>query len=253
MRKIRLKQKRKLKITNKIFIIIILLLLGIFFFLKYSNDKIFPILIKQAKIDSEKMCIVIIQNSITDEMLSKLNNEKLFNVIKNNNGEVQTIDFNSSIVNKFLIETTNIVSNNLKKLEKGEIEDISFIKSEDYNIKNLKNGVISEIPMGIITNNVLLSNIGPKIPVKINLIGNVVSGIETTVKNYGINSSIVQIFAKVEVTEEVIIPFQTKRVKVVNNIPVAIKIIEGKVPEYYSNGELNKSSSIISLPIEKDN
>ena len=253
MKKIRLKRKKKLKMSNKISIIIIMLIMSIALFLKYSNDKIFPILIKQAKIDSEKMCIVIIQNSITDDMLEKLNNEKLFNVIQSNNGEIQTIDFNSAIVNKFLLETTNIVSQNLKKIEKGKIDDISFINNDDYNIKNLKNGVISEVPMGIITNNVLLSNIGPKIPVKINLVGNVVSSIETTVKNYGINNSIVHVFAKVEVTEEVIIPFQTKRVKVVNNIPVAMKIIEGKVPEYYSNGELNKSSNIISLPIEKDN
>ena len=106
----------------------------------------------------------------------------MYNVIQNKDGEIQTIDFNPVIVNKFLSSTTSIVSNNLKKIEKGKINDISFINSEEYNIKNLKNGVISEIPMGIISNNVLLSNIGPKIPVKLNLIGNVVSSVETTVR-----------------------------------------------------------------------
>ena len=106
--------------------------------------------------------------------------------------------------------------------------------------------------MGIISNNVLLSNIGPKIPVKLNLIGNVVSSVETTVKNYGINSALIEIYANVEVTEEVIIPFQTERIKITNNIPIAIKIINGSVPDYYSDGKLNSSSNILSLPIETD-
>ena len=177
------------------------------------------------------MAIVTIKNSLNDDVL-KILDDDMYNVIQNKDGEIQTIDFNPVIVNKFLSSTTSIVSNNLKKIEKGKINDISFINSEEYNIKNLKNGVISEIPMGIISNNVLLSNIGPKIPVKLNLIGNVVSSVETTVKNYGINSALIEIYAKVEVTEEVIIPFQTERIKIVNNIPVAIKIINGKVPDY---------------------
>ena len=148
---------------------------------------------------------------------------------------------------------TNIVSDNLKKIETGKIDNISFINSEDYNIEKLKNGVISEVPLGIITNNVLLSNIGPKVPVKLNLVGNVVSSIETKISNYFINSALIEIYAKIEVTEEVIIPFQTKRIKVQNNVPVTIKVIQGNVPNYYNSGSLTKSSDIISLPIETDN
>jgi sporulation protein YunB len=253
MKKIRLKSKKRLKIKTKISIIILMIIIFIYFFLSYADKKIFPVLMQQAKIDSKKMAIVVIKNSLNDDVLSILEEDELFNVVQNNNGEVQTIDFNPVIVNKFLAKTTSIVSENLKKIENGKIDDISFINSEDYNIKNLKNGVISEIPMGIITNNVLLSNIGPKVPVKLNLIGNVVSSIETSVSNYGINSALLEIYAKVEVTEEVIIPFQTKRIKVQNNIPISIKIIQGTVPEYYNNGSLTKSSDIISLPIETTN
>ena len=207
---------------------------------------------KQAQIDCKKMAINIMKNSLTDDVLNILDEDELCYIVQNKNGEVQTIDFNPITVNKFLSETTSIVSENLKNLESGQVSDISFINSEEYDIKKLKNGVISEIPMGIITNNVLLSNLGPKVPVKLNLIGNVVSSIETSISNYGINNAIVKIYAKVEVTEEVIIPFQTKRIKVVNNIPIAIKIIQGKVPDYYNDGKLNSSSNILSLPIETD-
>lgn len=250
MKKIRLKSKKDIKLSTKITTIIIIIVISIYMFLNYCGKKVFPVIMKQALIDSKKMAITIIKNSLNDDVLSVLDTDELFYIIKNDTGEVQTIDFNPVIVNRFLSKTTSIVSENLKNIENGKISDISFINSDDYNIKNLKNGVISEIPMGIITNNVLLSNLGPKVPVKLNLIGNVVSSIETNISNYGINNAIVEIYAKVEVTEEVIIPFQTKRVKITNNIPVAIKIIQGRVPNYYSDGKLNSSSNILSIPIE---
>ena len=251
MKRVHLRSHKKMKISTKISITIILILISTCLLINYSGKKFLPVIMNQANIDCKKMAIVTIKNSLNDDVL-KILDDDMYNVIQNKDGEIQTIDFNPVIVNKFLSSTTSIVSNNLKKIEKGKINDISFINSEEYNIKNLKNGVISEIPMGIISNNVLLSNIGPKIPVKLNLIGNVVSSVETTVKNYGINSALIEIYAKVEVTEEVIIPFQTERIKIVNNIPVAIKIINGKVPDYYSDGKLSTSSNILSIPIETD-
>lgn len=249
MRKIRLKSHKKMKIRNKIVLTIIFLILCVILFLNYCGKRIFPVLMQQAKIDCKKMAITTIKNSVNDDVLNTLKEDDMFNVIKNNSGDIQSIDFNPIIVNKVLSKTTQIVSQNLQNIEKGKVNDISFINNQDYDLKKLKNGVISEIPMGIITNNVLLSNLGPKVPVKINLIGNVVSSIKINVSNYGINSALVEVYAKVEVTEEVIIPFQTNRVKVVNTVPIAIKIIQGKVPDYYSDGKLSKDSNILSIPI----
>lgn len=205
-----------------------------------------------AKIDTEKMAVAIMSNSINDDILNTLSREDIFNITKNNDGEVSSVDFNPVVVNKVLLMTSSAVSNNLKNIEKGNIKNLTFLNTDDYNLKKLKNGVISEIPMGIITNNALLSNLGPKIPVKINLIGNVISNVNAKVKNYGINSAIVEIYAHVEVTEEVVIPFSTQQIKVENDIPIAIKIIQGKVPNYYNNA-LEKNSSSLSIPIDVDN
>lgn len=250
MKKIRLRSHKGIKASTKISTILFLIMILTYFFIDFCGKKVLPIIMSQAEIDCKKMAILIIKNSLNDDVLSILD-DNMYDVIQNNNGEIQTIDFNPKIVNKFLSSTTNVISGNLKNLEQGKIEEISFIDSS-YDIENLKNGIISEVPMGIITNNVLLSNIGPKIPVKINLIGNVVSSIETNVSNYGINSALVEVIAKVEVTEQVIIPFQTKTIKIVNDIPVAIKIINGSVPEYYGSGRLTESSNILSIPIEND-
>ena len=251
MKKIKLRRKKKIKTSTKISTTILFIIIFTSFFMNYCGNKILPVIMKQAKIDSKKMAILIIKNSLNDEVLSTLD-DNMYTVIQNKNGEIQTIDFNPIIVNKFLTKTTSVVSKNLKNLETGNIKNISFIDKDDYNYKNLKNGVISKIPMGIISNNILLSNLGPKVPVKINMIGNVVSNIEIKVSNYGINSALIQVIVKVEVEEEVIIPFQMKNIKIVNEIPVAIKVINGNVPEYYSNGKLNEHSNILSIPIENN-
>lgn len=251
MKKIKLKNRNGLKVSTKISTIIIFVIVVTIVFINYCGNNVLPTIMKKAQIDCKKMAILIIKNSLNDDVLNTLEDD-MYNVIQNKDGEIQTIDFNPIVVNKFLTKTTNVVSNNLRNLENGKIDDISFINSDDYDIKNLKNGVISEIPMGIITNNVLLSNLGPKVPVKINMIGNVISSVETKVSNYGINSALIEVFAKVEVTEEVIIPFQTKTIKIVNEIPVAIKVINGNVPEYYGNGKFSESSNILSIPIENE-
>lgn len=251
MKRIKLKKKNKIKLSTKISTIIVFIIICTYIIMNYSSKKVIPMLMSEAEIYCKKMAIMIIKNSINEEVLKTLD-DNMFKIVQNNNGKIQTIDFNPIIVNRFLTKTTSVVSDNLTNLEKGNIDEISFLDKENFNYKKLKNGVISEIPMGIITNNVFLSNLGPKVPVKLNLIGNVVSNVETKVRNYGINSALVEIIVKVEVSEQVIIPFQTKTIKIVNEVPVSIKIINGNVPNYYLNGSMSERSNVLSIPIQQD-
>lgn len=250
MKRLKLKKKIKIKISTKITFIIIIVIIGTSLFINYVNKKMLPSLMKYAIADTKKLALTVMENSVDENIIKILSEEEIFYISKNNDGEVSDIDFNPVVVNKVLNETTKVVNNNLKNLEKGDISNITYINKEDYNIKNLKNGVISELPIGIATNNSLLANIGPKIPVKLSMSGNVISNVYTKTKTYGINSIMVEVYAHIEVNEEVIIPFYSKEIKVQNNIPIAIKIIQGKVPEYYSG--LNKESSTLSIPIDNN-
>ena len=89
-----------------------------------------------------------------------------------------------------------------------------------------------------------MSNIGPKIPIKLNLIGDVISNIETKVTNYGINNALLEIGVYVEVSSKINLPFISKTVKVSNVIPISMKVIEGKVPQMYLNGYTTNSNLI---------
>lgn len=245
----KLRKSKKMKISTIISILLLFIIICSYYFIYYVNKIILPVLMTEAKVDAKKMALTVMENSVNDDVLKILKEEDIFVVSNNNDGEVSNIDFNPVVVNKVLNKTLSVVNDNLKKIEKGQIDNITYINKEDYNIKKLKNGVISELPLGLVTKNALLSNIGPKVPVRLNMTGTAIGNIYTDTKSYGINSAIVEVYAHVEVTERVIIPFSSKEIKVYNNVPIAIKIVQGKIPEYY--GGLNNSSQI-SIPIDNN-
>ena len=92
--------------------------------------------------------------------------------------------------------------------------------------------------------NSLLANLGPKIPVRLNLYGDISSEIQTTITNYGINNAMLEASVVMTLEERVILPFVSKQIKIESRIPIAMKLIRGNIPEYYFNGIDNNSPSI---------
>ena len=102
----------------------------------------------------------------------------------------------------------------------------------EYHEKN--NGIITRITITSITNNVFLERYGPRIPIKLELDGNVFTSIDTKVKEYGFDSALIEISIKVEANVLVIIPFRSKKEKLVNYIPLSIKIIKGNTNSLFN-------------------
>jgi sporulation protein YunB len=251
MRK-RIKLKRIIKIDKiSIYIIVIILVfMSIITGLSYINKKVSPILLNRAEEETKNLSNMIINKALIEQLSEGIDIENLFTIIQNKDGEIQTVDFNSIVVNKVLSTTTSVVQKNLKAIEKGDLKSIQYKDSIEVDDENLKKGIIYEIPIGVITNNAFLSNLGPRIPVKINIIGNVISTIKTNITPYGINNALVEVLVHIEVSEQVNIPFTSKNTVVSTDIPVAVKLIQGKVPTYYGSNGLTKESNIFSIPIE---
>ena len=166
-----------------------------------------------------------------------------------NSGEIQIVDFKSKKANELLENITMRIQKNLVKLENGNIKDFDLATTfNGVRYRKIKSGVVCEIPEGIIFSNVLLSNTGPVIPVKFSFVGQVTSNIKTKVSSYGINSVYIEIYAHVEVKEKITMPVGSKDITVKNDIPIAMKIIQGSIPNYYQNPIISDSSQF-SLPI----
>lgn len=239
------------EIKNNLFIasIIFGIILSVLILISMSK-RISPILFNYAELEIQKLSTAIINRAVNKQLANGMDTDSLFTIIKNNENEIQTIDFNPTIVNKILNTTTNVVLINLKAVEEGNIDFIELpdvlIKTDE---KNLKNGIIYELPLGVVTNNTFISNIGPKLPIKLNVIGSVEANIKTNIKEYGINNALIEVYVRIIVTEQVNVPFISKRISVSTDIPIALKIIQGKVPQYFG-GNMSKESSILSIPIQ---
>ena len=239
-------KKMNLVILSFIFIFIIIILL-----FKIINERVNPILFSYAELESKKFASIIINKAIEKNVANDLVIDELYIINKKENGEISSVDFNPVIVNKVLTKVTSSVQMNLKNLEEGNLDllEVSDNILMYYDKENLKKGIVFKIPSGIVFNNSLLSNLGPKIPVRFTLVGDVLSGINTKITNYGINNALLEVNVNIKLTLKVILPISSKEVNVETNVPIAIKMIQGSVPEYYSNG-LNNS---FSIPLEQNN
>ena len=246
------RKRRKFDKINMVIVVIILLFLSIIMCLGYINAKLSPVLLDFAELETAKLANLIINRAVTKQIANGIDVDKLFSTIQNNNGEIQTIDFNPTVVNKVLNMTTNAVHTSLKAVEQGNIDMIEVPDDilVEYDKKKLKKGIVFEIPLGAVSGNAFISNLGPKIPVKLNLIGSVNSNIETKISEYGINNALIEVYVKIDVTEKINLPLSSKDVTVSNDIPIAMKIVQGKIPDYYNSSGLNQNSSVFTLPIK---
>ena len=247
MKKIKLKKKKKKYIFTKITIISILIIYASFTLIKYISNKASPILFSYAEAETKKITTLIINKAVTKQITSEnIDNDSLFEIVKNNNNDIQLITFNSINVTKILNEITNTVQINLKAIEEGKIDSLELPENtlSQYSKDKLKQGIIYEIPIGVISNNSFLSNLGPKIPVKLNIIGDVVTGINSKVSEYGINNALLEVGIDVKVNSRINLPFISKEVSVKTTVPIVIKLIEGNIPNMYLDSIKNSSNIV---------
>lgn len=253
-RKVHLKKQRNYffkKKSNLVILILVSIFIGVAWLFWFSNKKITPIIMDYAEIQAGRIATLVINQAITKEMADEIEMEDLFITIKDDNGEIKSLDFNPIAVNKMLSMVTSNVQLYLRNLESGNLDEIGLTNSSlsGYDIDKLRKGIIYEVPTGVIFDNSILYNIGPKIPVRLSLIGDIISNVDTKVTDYGINNALIEIIINISVVEQVMLPFASKKVTVSTNVPVAIKLVQGNVPEYYLNGNLSESK-VLSVPVE---
>lgn len=210
-----------------VLIIIIISIIGV----NIINNKITPLVMDYSIGEMKRVTSIIINRSVNSDILDKEDMNNLFVITKDDNGEVMTISLDSIIVNKITDNISDACEDNLRLIEDGKYDELKekFNIGEEY----------FYVPSGIIFKNTLLSGIGPKIPINLKIVGNVTSGIKTEVKEYGINNSLITISSEITLEMMIILPFSSDYVSITNLIPISIKLIQGKVPQFYGGSLVN--------------
>lgn len=211
----------------KLAIILIIIFFIVFLMGKLINNISYTFM-EYTKSKALEMVNLRINSSIKEDVYNDLK-EDIFYINKNNNNEIEMIDYNTYKLNLLLDKVTTSVQD--------EITDLTSDKKTFY------------IPFFSIFNNPLISNIGPDIPVRITLVNAIYSNCEIRIKEFGINNCLVEIYVLLQINIKVILPIISDNIVIENEIPISYKIINGKIPQYYGDS-ISKSSNIYTLPID---
>ena len=167
-----------------------------------------------AKRKSNNIISSIINKAIND-VIYKDNYKNIIEIEKDNNGIITNLNFDNKKINEILYLTTENLLDSINELESNSKKNIFYV------------------PMGVIHDTPILVNIGPKIPFIIEIIGSTNNYSYNNIKEYGINSSIVEVFIRINMQIQVILPFRSEIFSIDKDILLDSKIVQGEIPNYY--------------------
>ncbi|MFG6117000.1 MULTISPECIES: sporulation protein YunB [Thalassobacillus] len=218
------------------------------------NKGITPTLIEIAETRTKQFGRDAIVDAVGKRIADDLTYEDLMDIQKDNNGNIVYMGWNSVVVNRVLRNTTFRVQNYLRQIEKGNLPDpgapLDVPLDEENDVDEIEESpILVRIPIGQATKNTLLANLGPKVPVRFQVIGYVESNVENNITEYGINSALFELVIHIKAEVRIVIPFSTKTSTVTADIPVAHSTIMGPVPDFY-NGSGGEKSPSFSVPMD---
>ncbi|MBN3554464.1 sporulation protein YunB [Fictibacillus nanhaiensis] len=207
-----------------------------------------PTLMYVAQRKTEEIASLAINEAIFNKLFDSIDMQDILISKEDKDGNIVFAGVNQKVVNNVQYKSAIVVQEFLKEIEKGKIPE--SIKSEKLGLSKKhpdEPGVIMDIPLGQATENSLLANLGPRIPIKFTIVGDVNTDIEEKIETVGINNTWISINIIVTVKAKVVIPFATETAIVTRPIQIMGQFIPGEVPIYY-----NQSGDPIqpALPID---
>ncbi len=208
----------------------------------YINHRTRDYVYEYSYMIANKITKYIVNNAYVREKVNYYASD-IYDIVKDDANEIKNIIYDSGVINDLINSIGDRVYNMFSMIESGDMRKIKVNANILTNKRNDNDGIILEVPSGLLFNNYLFSNLGPKMPVKISLNGDFESFISSEVKEYGINNAMVTIYINIRVSEQITLPFITDRVVVENKIPIFMSLVNGTIPNYYFGG-FNKNSNI---------
>lgn len=188
----------------------------------------------------EKVTYEIITDKINTDLINENNLRDILIISKNNSGEIITVDYN--------LEKAYMVNNKINESIRNSITDLELgvLQSSEFYLG--VNSMYINTPLFVASDYIILSVMGPKIPIKITFIGTVVTNLKTKITSYGINNVLNEIYVTVEITELITSPIANQTIKLEYDILIDATMINGRVPSFYGS-EFITQSAIVDMPL----
>ncbi|MFB1082401.1 sporulation protein YunB [Jeotgalibacillus sp. JSM ZJ347] len=214
------------------------------------NTGIKPTLMIYAESQTQKIGALVISKAVNREIANVMDINEIIENVPTDSAEMVTTKFNTEIINRVLAETTELVQEQLRAIERGDTSILKSLTELDLEVEDAGNleGIVYTVPLGQATGNALLGNLGPKVPIRFHAVGSVTSNIKSNIDEFGINNAFVEINIHLVVNVQIIVPFATEVTTIEQDIPVAMGLIQGQVPEIYNVGDGMSPSLEVPIP-----
>ena len=236
---------------KKVYVLFCILILSFFaalYLTSLAGKGLEQVIINYATVETERIANVILNDvTIIDEDFL---DEDLFEISRDNEGNIELINFDTKTTNKLLKEINDNAMKRLSAIEKGNTKDLELSDSlKGTRLTFLDDGVVCDIPIGSLFHNGLIVNLTASIPIRFSFVGTVSSNIVTDVKEYGFNNALIEVGIEVTIKEKITMPHSTKSIPITAKVNLTTQIIQGNIPDYY-NGSFTTTSPTFATTIE---
>lgn len=217
----------KIKVKIKIISIIVFICTVLIAFLYYFDEVIVPNIMVICDGEMRAKATDIINKSIIEEYINQFKYDEIINFEKDLEGNIILLKADTLKMNKISTDVALRVQRDLKEI--GQV------------------GI--EFPIGYVTKNNLLSNLGPKITATMQPVGHVETRYISDFESAGINQTRHKIYVEVKAKIKVVLPIGYNEVEVISQLPITETVIVGKIPETSVQLDLN-SGKIGSSEVE---
>ena len=208
-----------------------------------------PTYLQYAEVQTDKIASYVVNKAISARTTDVLDVNDIIVETKQSDNRV-TATFNTEIINRIRSETATLIKQYLENAEHGDLNYLPNLQNVEYDVGKMQagDGIVFFVPLGQAANLPIIGNLGPKIPIRFHIIGNVHTNVESSILEFGINNAFVEINIHIEVNVQIIVPLASSAAHIEQTIPVAMGIVSGTVPQIYTNGEGAQPS--IEVPIQ---
>lgn len=218
------KSKTKNRIIISFFVSLLMTIFLVTIFVKNISSGLTEYIAKTVN----KENTLILKEAFSHSQNFNIDIDNLITVVKNSKEEITEVNFDMKASAKLLSSITGYMNDQIL----------------DYNYL----GYRIDVPIGILFKNPLLTNVGPKIPIKVELADIALGNVKTVVKPFGINNALIEVYLDIILRTSVLYPFETIEENTSYSSLIASKIITGKVPDFFG-GTINSKSDTINLPL----
>lgn len=192
----------------------------------YFRNNIVPTVMGSAIAEVRAMCTNSVNLAVTAVVGGGLEYDDLFNVVKNEEGDIEMVQANSPEINMIAREIANLAQANLDELGLKEIS----------------------IPIGTFTGLALLMGLGPDVTISVMPIGSALCDFVSYFTSAGINQTLHKIYIDVHATINIVTPIDEPTITVKAEVLVAENLIVGNVPQFYFGGTMQNGGFLDLAP-----